>query len=267
MRRHHLFEIEDQPWCPVLLRDLVTDYLQLLIDLIHPYDAVAPRLTWALKRSGSCQVLDLASGAGGPWPRLQRVLERLGQSVSVRLSDKYPNLSAAAHLNTRNEGTCHYLRTPVDATGVPPALTGFRTIFSSFHHFRPKQAVAVLKDAVQRSEGIGVFEALERRPRTLLLACLNPLLVLLLTPWIRPFRPSRLLWTYLLPAVPLIVWFDGLVSCLRAYTPDELRRLAQRVDAAAYTWEVGTAYASLLPVTYLLGYPAEAGERSSPVSD
>src|SRR5450759_4223616 len=35
------------------------------------------------------------------------------------------------------------------------------------------------------------------------------------TPWIRPFRWSRLLWTYLIPIIPLVFLFDGVVSCHR----------------------------------------------------
>ena len=40
-----------------------------------------------------------------------------------------------------------------------------------------------------------------------------------------PFRWSRLLWTYLVPVIPLVLLFDGIVSCLRSYRPDELLKL------------------------------------------
>ena len=38
--------------------------------------------------------------------------------------------------------------------------------------------------------------------------------------------------TYLLPIVPLAVLFDGFVSCLRTYTPAEIRDLAQAVEGS-----------------------------------
>ena len=56
---------------------------------------------------------------------------------------------------------------------------------------------------------------------------LAPIVVLLLTPAIRPFRWSRLFWTYVIPAVPALVLFDGIVSCLRIYSPEELRALEE----------------------------------------
>lgn len=52
--------------------------------------------------------------------------------------------------------------------------------------------------------------------------------------------------------------FDGLVSCLRTYTPDELKELTQDLDKAAdYTWDIGLEPLGSLPVgiTYLIGYP------------
>jgi hypothetical protein len=61
-----------------------------------------------------------------------------------------------------------------------------------------------------------------------------PLITLAVTPAIRPFRWSRLFWTYLVPAVPAVVLFDGVVSCLRTYTPGELRALTRGLDADGY---------------------------------
>ena len=133
---------------------------------------------------------------------------------------------------------------------------GFRTLFTALHHFRPTAARAILADAVRRGCGIGIFEVTERRILTLLGMLVLPVFVLLATPFIRPFRWSRLLLTYLLPLVPLAVWFDGTVSCLRSYTPAELEALAAGVGEG-YDWEAGTLAAPpfVTRVTYLIGTP------------
>jgi hypothetical protein len=54
---------------------------------------------------------------------------------------------------------------------------------------------------------------------------LVPLAVLIVTPLLRPFRLSRLFWTYLGPVVPMLIPFDGLISCPRLYNLPELRDL------------------------------------------
>ena len=44
----------------------------------------------------------------------------------------------------------------------------------------------VLRNAIKENRGIGIFELANRSLKTLLVLCFTPLLVLLLTPWIRP---------------------------------------------------------------------------------
>ena len=259
MKRFHLFEIEDLPWCPRTLRDALTDYLQFVLVATKPYAAMVPLLATALQRTGARRVLDLCSGAAGPWLWLQPVLAEMGASVSVCLTDKYPNTEAFARLSSLTNQAISYHPQPVDAARVPGELPGFRTMFTAFHHFRPQQARAVLGDAVCQREGIGVFEAGQRSSLAILLTLLAPLVLIVVTPLIRPFRWSRLLWTYLIPLVPLVTLFDGLVSCLRIYNVHELKDLAAGFDSSDYHWEIGTVQSKTapVPITYLIGVPVE----------
>ena len=114
---------------------------------------------------------------------------------------------------------------PVDARHIPADLEGFRTIFSTFHHFNPEAARAMLADAVNRHQGIAVFEAAKSSFRTMVATAAVPFLCWRVTPHIRPFRWSRILWTYLLPIVPFTLFVDGILSCMRAYSPEDLREL------------------------------------------
>jgi hypothetical protein len=259
MKRIHLIEIHDQDWCPRTLRNGATDYLQFVIATMKGYAPMVPILARALERSGTQQVLDLCSGAAGPWLWLQPVLAERGVSVSVCLTDKYPNLELFRESNGLTHQSISYHPSSVDAMRVPEELIGFRTIFSAFHHFRPEQARAVLADAAHKGQSIAVFEGTQRSVLALLLMLLVPLMVLLMTPFIRPFRWSRLLWTYLLPVLPTVALFDGLVSCLRTYSVEDLRALTDRVGGNGYHWEIGTVKtkAGPIPITYLIGVPNE----------
>ena len=84
---------------------------------------------------------------------------------------------------------------------------------------------------------------------------LMPVFAWLLTPRMRPFRWSRLLLTYLLPVIPLVVLWDGLVSCLRTRTPEEL--LALTSSFPHYDWQAGYArgQGTWLASVYLIGRP------------
>lgn len=134
-----------------------------------------------------------------------------------------------------------------------------QALVNAFHHFAPDDAVAVLRDAARAGQPIGVFEMIQERSAQSLVPMVvrTPLLVLFATPFIRPFQWRRLLWTYLLPAVPLTCWWDGVVSQLRAYTVPELERLASLVGVDGYVWRAGRARIGSTPgqLTYLLGWP------------
>ena len=76
--------------------------------------------------------------------------------------------------------------------------------------------------------------------------------VWLLTPKMKRITWDKLLFTYVAPLIPLVTTFDGLVSCLRTYTPDELSSMA---NAPGYEWRAGTEAGRTVPVTYLIGIP------------
>jgi hypothetical protein len=256
VRRFQLFEILDQSWCPQAVRDGATDFLEHITNTTDLYATVRCRLLEAIRESGSHAVVDLCSGGGGPWlSKAWRAARHNPEwPLRVALTDKFPSEVLRSRLDCREE-RLQAISQPVDATAVPADLPGFRTIFASFHHFSDNVAIQVLADAVRRGEGIATAEVTSRTFKALLIICFMPLIVLLLTPLIRPFRISRILLTYLLPAIPLTVLWDGLVSCLRTRTPDELKRLATGLEQ--YSWTSGYACGSSLPlpVVYLTGVP------------
>jgi hypothetical protein len=76
LKRSHLFEWEDQAWLPTVLRDFVTDHLRYGYSLDDEGRremnmAVALRLREAMVRLGTRRIVDLCSGAGGPWLKVQ----------------------------------------------------------------------------------------------------------------------------------------------------------------------------------------------------
>jgi len=259
MKRRHWIEISDEPWCPQGIRNAVTDYCRFVTELSGIYHAVAPLLIDALDRTGGRLVLDLGSGGGGPWLRLQPLLHTMGMDVTVCLSDHNPDVVAFERARRLSRHAIVYHVESVDATHVPSGLPGFRTMFSAFHHLDLSQAHAALADAVAHGEGIAVFEMIGQRSVLMLLAVLPvPVRVLLSVPFIRPFRWSTLLWTYLVPVLPIVLLLDSIVSVLRMYNAEELRGLTTGLDS--YRWSIGTVRGKPIPVPvlYLVGVPAKS---------
>lgn len=132
-----------------------------------------------------------------------------------------------------------------------------RTLFNGLHHFRPDDAREVLKDAVRTQSPIAVFEVADRSLTAMAPLIFVPLFVLVMTPMIRPFRWSRLAWTYLIPVLPAAILWDGVVSYVRAYRPDELEAMAKAASPDGYRWEAGYLRLGGGPgrLTYLAGRP------------
>jgi hypothetical protein len=261
MRRLHLFEIGDQAWCPKPFRDATTDLLEFFLRIGNYYAPIVPRLRVALEKAREREIVDLCSGGGGPWLRL---LPEFGDKtpISVLLTDKYPNALGAHRVADASHGRIRSELRSVDATAVPRDLRGFRTMFTSFHHFRPAAARAILADAVSNRVGIGIFEFTERSLVGVAALALTPLAVVVAVPFLRPMRWQTFLLTYVIPALPLGALFDGIVSCLRTYSTGELSALVEPLRGEGYTWDIGKArsWRSPIPITYLLGHPP--GERA-----
>ena len=212
--RLRLFEFEDLPWFPAVIRAGMMDYLRFMISALGTYRPVAPLLAAGLAHTAQTHMLELGAGAGGGTETVLAALRALGQSTAtITLTDLYPQPAAWADIVGRTNGAIGYEPVPVNALAVPAHLTGFRTIFSAFHHFPPAAATALLRDAVRANTGIGVFEGAGKHWAELLLALtVLPVAQLLLTPFFRPFRLSRLVFTYLVPLIPLCTIWDGAVS-------------------------------------------------------
>ena len=152
MNRVQFIELHEQPWFPRFLRNDITDTLQYGLNASKAYASIAPLLQCALDSAGNPSIIDLCSGGGGP------------RDFHVSFTDKYPNYGAFANAKIRPRFPLRFCTEPVDARDVPVELDGFRTMFTSFHHFPIDEARSILKNAVNARQGIGILTAFLVRP-------------------------------------------------------------------------------------------------------
>jgi len=240
-----------------MIRDGVTAYLSFIIALFRPYKKAVPMLRKALAHTGHSHVVDLCAGGGGPWswllPLLRTELEGEGcEDLTVELTDKYPNKNVPAGLP---EGVT-YNHVSIDATALLPMKTGFRTTFTALHHFPPEMVEKILADAVEKGEGIGTFECTRRNLFYLLYFLPMPILIWLTLPFMRGLKWQHLVFSYIIPIIPFILTFDGIVSCLRTYSPEESLEIAKRADPdGKFNWQAGSTNQFPVGMVYLLGVP------------
>jgi hypothetical protein len=251
-------ELEDYPWFPARLRDALTGYLRVAADTLRLSAVAVPFVEEAMSAAGTRRIVDLCSGGGGPVMSLaKRLHARAGGRVSVVLTDKFPNLGAFARAEQEFPGIVSSRSESIDATAVSDDLDGVRTIFSALHHLPPELARAVFADAAKKRQPILSFEFVERSLQGVAITLLNPWLTLLFMPFVRPRRIDNFALTYLLPILPAMVTWDGFASCLRAYSPSELRELVAPLGDANYTFRVERRRLPWSPlyVTCVIGLP------------
>jgi hypothetical protein len=219
----HLFEFEDQPWFPSILRDYQTDFLGFVSEITRIYLPAEGTLS-ELKGTNPGTVMDIASGNGRAAIGATGSLRQRGWKLL--LSDKFPYSGALprddAHHNVQ------YIFQSVDALKHVPKAEVY-TMFNAFHHFTDTQKIQIAEAVAQRGGKLMVFEPLQPTLIVFLKVLFSTTLGLLLAaPFIKPFSVFRLVLTYILPVGILVTCWDGLVSVLRASSKKELEALVAK---------------------------------------
>lgn len=238
----------------------MTRYILLFHKLLGTKKPLAELLAKALKHTKESRIIDLCSGAGGP---MLDVAEELRTQHGVKdlklsLSDLYPNVKAAAQINAKNDPAIQYITHPVNAAEVGDSLKGVRTMVCSMHHMRPETAKGILKDAQEDDQPICIYEISDNAPPVFLfwIAFIFVIpMVFLLTPFIRPMTWQQIVFTYIIPILPILIAWDGAVSNVRTYTIDDLAILTKDLKKEGYKWETGKIPGKGGKKLYLLGLP------------
>ncbi|WP_375771898.1 hypothetical protein NR798_13735 [Archangium gephyra] len=259
MNRAHLFEFNDMPWLPTPVRKTLMEQLHHMAVQLRLYDAGFDAISQVLDRAGTRTIQALCAGDGGLMLALSRHLKR--DDLNIVLSDKFPSLESFREKEQESGGRLTHEPASVDVLNVPEHLTGLRLIVNAVHHFEAPMVRGILADAVAKRQPIVFMEPVQRDLLSILrFSAAAPLLsVYFSVGGIRPLSLRRTLLGAVAPVGSLCFFFDGIVSHLRAYHPEEWEALIREVDGhESYTWE--TRY---LPgflgsrLTFLSGLPRE----------
>lgn len=213
------FEFEDQPWFPEHWRRWQMDYIRFAVHLLRPYRKL--RAPFGNPREGLVWV-DLASGTGGPARLLLKKWNAQGvPSIELNLTDRFPTNETISAIDVLEDEL--------------PRANGY-TMFNAFHHFDGDQQQRILKK-MSRAEWAIIAEPLNRSAFTLLgVFLLTGPFHFLLAPLVRPFSWARLFWTYLIPVVPFVTCWDGLVSVCRIPRKNDFIHLAEEASTSEFNW-------------------------------
>lgn len=217
------------------------------------YKPIVPLIEEILNKSNTQTIIDLGSGGGGGLLKLNEELKKKIPGLKIVLTDYFPNVAAFQHTKAMSRNF-EYETTSIDARNVPARLKGLRTLFLTFHHFNPADAKLILQNAIDSKNSIAIFEGQERSILSIIAMLFSPITALLVTPFIRPFKTGRIVFTYLIPVVPLFILWDGVVSSLRTYSIKEMNALINELHYTdTYHWKVGKVKSGPSGILYMIG--------------
>lgn len=246
-KRVQFIELQDLPWLPSILRDGVTDYLQFLLKVFNVYKPSIEIISKITESTQSQNIVDLCSGSGGPLVGLSKELN----NYNIVLTDLYPNYTTWNFIKANNHNI-DYINQSTNALEAKINENSIVTMYTSFHHFKDEDAQKIISNCIKNNSTIAIFEFVQRDLISLLLVLPSPIFMFFLIPFVRPFSFSRIIFTYLIPLIPIITLWDIIVTVLRIRNKQELNYLCK--DFWHYKFEYGEVKTSLfLKMSYFYG--------------
>lgn len=250
MKRIQLFEFEDFSWFPNWLRNCITNLIVVLQRIMGTPEALASLISGIVQDTKISRIVDMGSGSGGAMPEVFKILRpKQGlEHIELMMTDLYPNKGFIQKFNNTSETGISYYENPVDATNIASAPEGLKTMVNSFHHMPPKEARKILKSAQENNQPLLIFELGENNIPLLVWWVLLPIsltilmvMVLFMTPFVKPLTWQQLVFTYLIPIIPICYAWDGQASLPRIYTFADMDKLLDGLKKENYNWEKGYA--------------------------
>ncbi|MEL6841707.1 MAG: hypothetical protein AAFP02_00705 [Bacteroidota bacterium] len=249
MKRIQLFEFEDFAWFPAPIRNAMTNLIVVLSKMTGAPAVIASLIENTRKSFPFDQIIDMGSGSGGVMPMVVQELNQQDSSkpLNLRLTDLYPNPEFIEEINRKKLPHIQYSQQSTDATDLSKVESGLKTMMNSFHHMPPDKARQILHSAQQHQQPILIYEMSENRIPTIVWWLLLPLsltilalMTLFMTPFSRPLSWQQLVFTYLIPIIPICYAWDGQASMVRMYTYEDIQHLLPP-PTSDYRWEIAPA--------------------------
>jgi len=227
MKRFQLFEFGDQAWLSGWMREGYLDCLSFIHRFYQPYYGLLPTIRQWAEHEKASAILDIGSGSA---EHIAVLLEAYKKSRLTPphfiLSDLYPDIHTYEKLEKKyGKEVITYIEHPLSALNIQGTDVRHWSIFTTFHHFSPTDAHQLLQQLSLKGDGLCILELTQRSVFQAFLM-LSGLPVHLLVPFFsRTFGMKKMLFTTIIPIIPLMVAFDGVVSVLRSYTQDEIYNL------------------------------------------
>ena len=208
MKRKQIPQITDAAWFPTFLTRCVHEFMSWFVLKVNASKPFMPVIQEGLQYADAIVVLDKKAGAG-----FETVKDFLPAEIPVYHEDMH-------HCRADQKGL--YLSVNV------------------FHKLNADQAKNLLKTIASKGQPVVIVEGNnDSLWQVFGMTVIVPLTVLLTAPFVQPFRLERLLFTYLIPILPIVTLVDGFLALFKLYAPADLDELTAAIAQPGYIWRSG----------------------------
>lgn len=210
MKRKQITQIINVGWFPKFLKTLIAEFLSWFVVKVNATKPFVPVIEDVLDKTNHKKIINIEFGIGAG---IETVKPFLKDDVSVD----------SIHITNFNSSE-----------------KGVYLFVNSFHQLNSKKAKKILQNIVDSGNPIVVVEGNNDSLWQIVgMTVFVPLTVLLTALFVKPFRFSRIIFTYLLPVLPIIIVIDGCIALLKLYNPTDLLELTSSVERNNYDWKAG----------------------------
>jgi len=226
------FEFGDLGWVPNLYHIYLRRYLGFFYKLFGYYKLWIPAFSEFIREVNKTKFMECCSGSGETLELIRSQLDKkefLG--IEFLLSDIQPHSEFVKNINQSCDPAFRYIDQSVDVTEMKSDFNHPKIFINSFHHFSEEQVKLIFDSNFNQGNEIIIMEYVRNSLMGYLTMLMGPIIVLLTLPFVVKFKhlPIMIVFTYLIPLFPLMMLWDGFVSCLHEYSVKKLTQLVKKL--------------------------------------
>ncbi|MEM6686972.1 MAG: hypothetical protein AAF617_14415, partial [Bacteroidota bacterium] len=210
MKRRQITQIINTNWCPEFIKKMIAEFLSWFVLKTNATKPFIPVIEEMLDTTHTKNVINIEFDLGAGIETVQPFLSEEITVTSIHISQ----------FHTHTNGLYLF----VNCFHQLPATNAKEILQKIADSGNPVVVVEGNNDSLWQIVGMTVFV---------------PLTVLLTAFFVTPFRMLRILFTYIIPILPIIIVIDGCIALLKLYNPNDLRVLSSSVHTKNYTWKAG----------------------------
>lgn len=239
------YQLSHATWMPNVVKVLMTEFLDFIVKMVNANRPFLPLLKTA--KGTASEIYLLAPQVGGSSALLVPDLQKIDEIKKITLltddltAARYQHLLALEGVLKPPYEQATLAQIPRQERSQGEGINR-RAVFSinQSHLLTDEEFIQLLKTLEQKFDQIMIGEGNNKSIRQIIgMTILAPLVAVFAAFFIKPFRWSRLFFTFVIPILPVMITWDGLVALIRIRNPKRLKEIVEASGLQDWHWESG----------------------------